>query len=299
MPNNLLYSHLNPVNFVAKKVTEYPTYIGRHMDDYWHRDRLTPWQHLMTPFYQVWMNSDSINLQLITNAGTPTVKLLNSCVGTVYTGTMTQKQNGTTDPTFYIYEISVPLTGIDEGVYFMTIESGISPNIISMISEPMFIASTQPNTLLIEYVHKNYFQSMVFETGFIPSIRVKALLQLKQLMSKDTIYEDQILDEVMVRSKPFRIWDFKIGVETPIPDFMIDKVNRIFGCSSLKIDGREYTKNDGFKWEESDNVGYGSLKAYSIELRERYNNSYKEFEPTPTSPAGAGIFTEQYVTQFV
>ncbi len=108
--------------------------------------------------------------------------------------------------------------------------------------------------MIILYFWKNenyrYYNDIIFETGFPPSLRVLGKIKYKSPASRDTIYEDQVLNQSILNSVPFRIWELTIGGSSGIPDYLIDKVNRILGCSNLLIDGRLFTKSEGAKLEE-------------------------------------------------
>lgn len=273
MANRLTISHINPLNYVEVEPAEIPQYISRHMDDYLLSNRLNPWQS--GSYLQPWSQSDTISEQFQTNAGQPQLKIVDCSGKTIGSPlNMTQKQRNPFDPSYYIYESNRALNSLSDGVYFSMATVGSK----TLISEPIKVDTTVVNSLLLQYSSRPYYEGMIFETGFSPSIRIHGMLQLKTPSSKDTLYEDQVLDMVMVQSKTFRIWEWFVGAPVPIPDWMIDKLTRIAGCKDLQIDGRYYTKNEGFKWEESVNVGFGTLKGYTGELREAINRNIKIYD---------------------
>jgi hypothetical protein len=269
--------YLNPLNLVEVDPAEVPQYESMHIDDYWWKERLNKWQQGTEQYYQPWRSDDVVVLQLQNNAGQLQVQVVNCNLEIQLTFLMQQKQQNTYQPEYFIYESSTALTPLPDGRYFFIVRAGTNPVKKTSISEPILIQAEQPRTLLIEYVNRSYYGNMIFETGITPSIRIQGFLTLQPPPSKDTLYEDQVLDMIMVQSKPYRLLELTIE---PVPDWMIDKLNWIFGCSGLRIDGKYFTKNEGAKWEETVSVMNGALKGYKIQLRESISRNSKVFDTT-------------------
>lgn len=262
----------NPLTFYQMNPVEIPQYLHRHMDDYLLSNRLTRRQS--KKYYQPWTANDSINLQFQNNAGNIQLRLVNCQMTPIITLNMTQKQQNKYMPDYFIYESSMALTGVAPGIYWVIAVVGSS---LTLISEPIEIGPWE-ESLIIEYKNRTYLNYIIYETGFYPSIRLEGLLRYKQPGSNDTLYEDQVLDMTMVKSKPFRIYELIIGHMGGIPDYKIDQLNQIMGCSDIKIDGRYFTKNGEQKFEKSDPIDNGSHHAYRLELRESINRNAKIFD---------------------
>lgn len=273
--SQILFSLLNPVQLLEVAPVELPQYRSRHMDDYFHSLRLQGGQHMPNgEYYQPWQKSDVIKVQFLNSAGVITIKTLD-CTGKVYgTVTATQKQINTFEPDFYIYEANILLNSLPEGFYWLEVSSGGRV----FVSEGLDVKTEHLNSLLFEYAHPMYYEQMIFATGFTPSIRIAAILKKKETGSKDTLFEDQILDVVMVRSRTFRVWELIMGAPFGIPDWLEEKMVKILGCQGLKIDGKYYSKNPEAKSEPTDEVGYGALSSYRIELRASINRGAKVFD---------------------
>lgn len=258
--------YLNPLQLVEVNRTRLPQYVSRFMDDYWLAERLSSWQQLPDgPYYQPWLPSDNIALQFQNNAGQLKGTVINCQQTLQIPFILDQKQQNKYMPDYFIYEMSAALNVLPVGQhYFMVIEVGDTD--VVLLGEGFDLQTEQPDTLLIEYTNRSFYGNAVFETGFAPSLRLRGTLQLEDPVSKDTLYEDQVLDMVMVLSKPYRLWELTL---INIPDWMVDKLNWILGCSNLRIDGRFYTKNEGAKLTSQDALGNGTLKTYKIELREQ------------------------------
>lgn len=268
MPTNFLHnSFLNPVKFTKQTPDVNASYNSKHIDDWQFRSTIFEFQQ-DTVFNEAFQQSDSIRIQLQSNYGPINLKMTSSSGGVVYDQNFTQMQQSVDDTTLFIYQIDVPLNSYAAGCYQlkMTIGSDV------FLSEPISIDTAIPNSLLLEYSHFEHYQDIIFETGFAPMIRIPGFLIFKTPASKDTMFEDQVLNETMLKSIPYRIFDLFIGSEQGVPDYFIDKINRILGCSSLLIDGKYYSKNDGSKLADT-GVEYSPVRGWQIEMREAKNRS--------------------------
>jgi hypothetical protein len=270
--------YLLPVTWYNVEPTEVTQYISRHMDDYLLAERNNRWQH--GGYRQPWITSDVIVNQFINNQGAVNIKVIDCKQNLLFATPMQQKQQNQYEPEYFIYESSQALNALPDGIYYLLAEIGSGPN-TRLISEPIEVSGQSENTLLLQYKHRKYRGGVVFETGIEFSLRVHGFLRLQPPASKDTLYEDQVLDMVMVQSKPYRIWELVMfGPEGGLPDWMIDKLNWVLGCSDLRIDGKYYTKQEGAKIEEGETLQNGLLKSYRIEMREAINRNSKVFSGT-------------------
>ena len=227
-------------------------------------------------FHQPWQLSDSIRLQLVSNYA-PLKASLVDCFGRVYyTANLQQKQEDELNPGSYIYEIDIALNIFDEGLYWLKVECG-SPIATTLISEPLKIAETHEKTVLLAYKHRQHKDGAIFETGFAPTLRVPGAIRFKQPASRDTLYEDQELNLALLDSRSYRLYELILGEWCGVPDYYIDIVDRILGCSEVKGDGRQFTKSDGAKWEESSVEDY-EMRGWKIELRDSINRGSLEWE---------------------
>jgi hypothetical protein len=268
MANTLYTPFLLPVKFHEQTPVEVVQYNSKFMDAVAYYQTIESWQERQ-PYYQPWQTSDTIKLQFISNYAPIAVKLIGEFSMVHFSENMAQIRENSYDTGMYIYEISIPLAAIPEGWYYLLVECG-NPSVLSLVSEPLCIKESHPNSLLLEFSNYRYFGDIVFETGFSPSIRVLGKVRFKTPASKDTFFEDQVLNMTLLNSVPFRLYELILGDSTGIPDYLIDKLNRILGCSSLLIDGIAFTKQEGAKLEEKEIDDY-PLRGWSVELREKLN----------------------------
>ena len=271
--SRLTIPFINALQLVEIAPSQIRQYQTRHMDDYLHYNRLNEWQS--GSYTSPYLRSDSIYLQFQTNTGQPTITVID-CAGNIIIGPqlMIQRQQNPYDPGTYIYESATSLNACQEGVTYWF---KITTSTITLISEPILIYEDFANSLLIQYKHRKFYADVIFETGIEMNIRIPGILRQKPPAAKDTVYEDQVLDMTMIKSIPYRLWEVYLGAGIRVPDYMIDKLNRVLGCSSVRIDGRYYSKNEGFKWEQVDEEQNSTFYAYKGELREMINRNTNEF----------------------
>lgn len=271
----IILPYINPINLVPVTPALVPQYVSRFIDDYLWMNRLNPRQSGVPSFAMPFQNNDVVSVQFQNNAGQVVVYLINCKGKKIDSFIATPKQQNKYDPSYFIYESHIALTPYPEGRYFFLYEIG-TPVMRTLISEPIYIKPKHEGTLLFQYKHSQFRGNMIFETGIEPSVRVKANLKKQEPKSKDTLYEDQVLDMTMLKSTPYRVFDLTLE---QIPDWFGEIFNWILGCSDVRIDGRYYTKNgDDAKFEKDMPAYYDALTDYRIELRESTNRNSKIFE---------------------
>lgn len=280
MPTNkFIQSLLNPVKFVDMEPPISEKYLSRHMDDFFYFETIKPWQQ-RRHYYQLFQTNDRIYLQFQSEMTPITIKLIDADERVYITVVMEALAYDFDNPDLFLYEGSIGL-GVAPGLYFLKAECGEIDSEgnfpLTLLSEPIDIAIEHKHSLFLQYSHDEYYNDIAFETGIQPEIRLRATLRFKTPASKDTFFEDQPLNLKMLRSKPFRVYELRIGGACGIPDYLADMINRILGCSTLLIDGRAYTKSDGAKMEESAAPNY-PMRGWTVELRETENVVSKIFE---------------------
>lgn len=270
MSNKIIVPYLNPVKFVEIEPTDIPQYVSRHMDDWLFKETIRDFEQ-PTNFIQPWLMDDSIRLQYRSNFAPLNLKVY-SCDGELlFTEPFETRQQDALNPGYYIRQVELDLATFDPGFYYFRITE------LDWISELMEFKTEDPNTLYIEFTNSEFYGGLIFDSPFSPTIRIPAILKYKNPGSKDTIYSDQDESEVMLKSHSFRVWNLIVGGQGGVPPWLIDKISRMLGCDSFKIDGREYTKNEGAQWEAVELDGY-PMAGWSIELREKSNRDYLLYE---------------------
>jgi hypothetical protein len=276
MPNRIIIDKKLPLQFYIDGLEESDQYLNKHMNDWRFSDTILPWEERVD-FNLPFNLADLISLQLQSNVGPVNLELYTchgDLVDTIGFGTLQQNEN---DPTMYLREVDVALAGYDPGVYYFKIKFGISPVILSLISENIILSERNENTLLLEYSHEPFLGDMIFADGYEPQLRVEATLKYESPEAQNVLYEDDDNNAELLDSVPYDIWKLYIGGSLGIPDYLARKINRILGCSTLKIDGKYYTRLEGGKLERTSEKDY-PMSGWAIELREVNNRSSAIYE---------------------
>jgi hypothetical protein len=289
--------YLNPVKFHKLTPDETAKYLTRHMDD-WNFSNTVPAYQIKQNYYQPFQTSDSLELQLESSFTAHTAKIVDGCGVTVQTLTMVQGAESASEPGLFIYEISQSLAAIEPGKYYITINCNDE---LVLVSEPLEIKDVHEYSICIEYSHSQNKDGLIFETGKKLELRVGGHIFFKEPASKDTSYEDQSFDTTNLDSVPYRIYELYVGGSTGIPPYLIDKINRILGCNSVKIEGIYFAKPEGAKLEAIVADDY-TLKGWTVDLQESENQYSFEFSndttPTPTPPTvlGTPVISFPYIS---
>ena len=285
--SRIVIPYLNPVKFHKLTPDESSKYLTKHMEE-WNYSNATPDWQSKPIFAQPYQTTDNITLQFQSSfAEVDQVIELINCYGQVFlTPTITQGAESETEPGLFVYEVDQALTGIAQGYYYLRISASDADDDILLISEPLQIKERHDYSKLLEYSHFQNKDGIFFETDIVLQLRVSGELTYKQPASRDTSYEDQSLDQTLLDSVPYRIWELYVGGTTGIPSYLIDRINRILGCSSLAVDGKSFTKSDGAKLEEkaSDDERY-PLRGWTVDLQEAENPYAAEYSTVADTPA--------------
>lgn len=179
-------------------------------------------------------------------------------------------------PTGYrIWYCKIPLWDVPEGKYFIQIlcSGFLTVKDFFVISEPIEIKETHPGTMLSRYKNSYNDQGIFYEIDAIEfEYRMHARLTELNPSSKFNVYEDQPLNLQLLSGVPFREWKLAIGTESkPIPDYQMDKIERMLLSDTLELDGTLYTRTEGSKLEPGRTEKH-PLSTVEITVREKDND---------------------------
>ena len=241
--------------------------------DFFYRN-LKDWMSKRT-YYQPYQQGDTLALQFvgIDDQAGPTVSYVIRILD-MY-GVMVKEVDTTSTAvgSDFIREVVSSLYDIPDGKYFVQIHKvGLFTDYdFWVISEGIDVKAKHLNTVLIEYSNTSNDQGIFWETNVVMQLRIHAYLKLG-VNSVFNVYEDQPLNLQMLSGVPFREWEFIVGTDgKPFPPYMLDKLNRVLLCDTLRIDGILYTLIEGAKFEVQQPDRYPLITA-SITLREKENN---------------------------
>lgn len=268
MDNTIYVPLINPVKLVNIDRANLDQYFTKQFDHYLFSEQILDFQEKVNYFQKIF-KGEIIKLQFSSNLSPIQIDIINQYGNSVLTFTALQIRRNTYDPDYYIYEASINTYALDEGCYSMQVTVGTVLPII-LVSEVFTITINIENTLFIEYFNSVYHEDVLFETGIKFSLRVPGIIAGFTPGTKDVIYEDQVLNNTLLSSRSYRNFKLFIGGSSGVPDWLIDKLNRAFSCDSVTIDGKDFCKADGAKWEEKNQEDY-PMAGWTIDIRESVN----------------------------
>lgn len=271
MAENTIYVPIiNPVKFVNIARANLQQYYTKQFDLFLYAEQIYNFQEKVSYFQKIFQG-DQISLQFSSNLSPVQVDVINSDGNAVLPFTALQVRRNTYDPDYYIYEADINTSPLTEGCYSLQVTVGSAYPII-LVSEIFVITTDITNTLLFEYSNTTYHEDVLFETGIKFSMRVPGIISGYTPGAKDVVYEDQVLNETLLSSRTFRNFKLFVGGAEGIPDWMIDKLNRVMGCDTVMIDGKFFTKAEGAKWEQKSEDTY-PMNGWTLDLRETINRN--------------------------
>jgi hypothetical protein len=192
-----------------------------------------------------------------------------------------------------------------DGTYYIKLNFRLADDETQDIyySEPIDIKQTHENSVLLEYRHETNDFDMIFqkrlidlktqiEAGEINPYDVIATVPLYQMRVKggfyakgfapasvDEIYADITHDQTILSSVPFNTKTLTIGDNAGVPNWQIDKVNRVLSCTFLRINDEYYTKADGATLEQVAYTDRNVKGAWAINLTDFDNKYGKTYRP--------------------
>lgn len=261
---------LSSIRFVEYDPTQAVQYQTRHFDDYLFKEQI---QDFMFPaqYAQKRQQNDTDVIQFQSDYAPFQVQLVNCSNQVIKTVNIPVVATGLINPMANTYQENFTYDIVPPGRYWMLLRGGMG-NDIEAISEPIDVDVTHPYTVLLEYSNSINKDTVYFGGGAIFKLRLDAQIMRMEPASKDTMYTNQTQNETLLRSYAYRIFNFVVSAYEGVPDWMIDKLNRIFGCDKVLIDGKQFTKDEGAKWENTDVEMY-PMSGWKIKLREAKNRT--------------------------
>lgn len=258
----LIIPFLNPIKFVIDGNTNLPQYATKHFDDFIFQEQILDWEQ-PTNYCIKYSTSDIIKLQFHCDSDPVVLIVLDENNEVVTTSTLNWILRNKYDTSMFVYEASISLNSFTAGRYRIKLEVGTAV----AISEWIQVLDDISNTILLEYNNTKFYGNVMFETGIVFGFRVEGSIGKMIPKSKDSLYEDEVLNQTILNSRPFRLFKLSIGGTFGIPDWVADRLNWILGCNNIAIDGKYFCKSDGANLEPKEEENY-PLRGYLIDMRE-------------------------------
>lgn len=267
-----IISHKLPVKFVQADPTYPAQYHFKQMDTDWFANRIARYSQ-RSNYFQKWQTNDSFDVQFITQGLAASLSVIDCDGVTIDTITLTQTSNPaiTSPKQLYLGTVDCSLFPENKVVYLVAV-FGSGPTAKTFISEPMMAAADWPETILIDYSNDNNQTDMIWNAPYSGKIRVEGYIDRFRPGGRLSQFEDQPLDIVNLNGEPTRTYDLLIGSDFGVPDWMIDKINRILMLDNVSIDGYAYTLDKDAKFESLDTPGVPT-SFWTIAIREENNRA--------------------------
>jgi hypothetical protein len=273
MDNIVDISILSPFQWTKEGYTNPVIYNTKYRDDWQYPDTIGS---LYEPkgYLQPWQKNDIPPFQILSNYAPHQLELYDCDGNQIDTFVLAYAASSIEGTGQRAYEAFVALNGYDEGVYQFKLKSG-SPVLETYVSN-FFDLKQHENTVLFEVSHDENDYDMVFETGIVTKLRVHGELREFQPGADRIIFIDQPRNAVQLSGKSFSTEKLIIGDEFGVPDYLIEKINDLFLCSSVLIDGKQWVGNEGARFEAKREELY-PMTGWAFELRPAKVSTKKRF----------------------
>lgn len=279
MADNIVdISILSPLKFVEEDFTGPAKYNTRYFDDYIYQNTI-PDFYTQQNYWQIWQKNDAIPLQILSNYAPHQMELYdcddNQVSGAVFQ--MTYVPTSIEGTGQKVYQAAIGLNTYDEGVYRFRLRSG-DPVLETYISEWFCLKQKHEKSILFEYKHNENDHDVVFETGIQMCFRVYGGFPPEQYKpgSNRTVFVDQPNNMVQLNGRSFAVWKLLLGDSFGLPQWVIERINQIFLCSEVLIDGKQFVANDGAEIEPTTEELY-PLAGWAIDVRPAIAQNKKRF----------------------
>lgn len=282
MANEIYIPFSLPVRFVKVDPAQLGQYLTKHFDDYWNSEQVRNFETQV--FYkQKYQTNDTIYLQYESNFAAIQLDVIDCDQVSQIAQVATQVRANLYLPGYFVYENTVSLAPLPAGTYWIKLTLGDGSTV--MISEPIEVAETWPNTILFEYFNSTFHGDVVYETGIQFGLRCEAIITKLDPGNLRTAYRDQKQNPSILKSVPFREFNLLIGQKLRsgdmigIPDWVIDKLNWVFSCDNVFLDGKTFAVANDATFEDTEvDVSY-PYRTWSLKIQEGVNRYSKIVNP--------------------
>lgn len=192
---------------------------------------------------------------------------------------------------------------VSPGIYRIKLDS--KGEQFTLYSNWLKVSDANENTLLINYgCSRNKFDCVFLHNDYRYSFLLRVHGGVKSsnvsFKSDDVNYIDQDRNIYLIDSIPYSIKKYTFGDSAGMPNWMADRLNRIFACDDVRIDGVKVVKDDGAAIETVGSDGYPYVgvnidllhqdEGYSETL---YNDVYMQTGVTLSLKDGETSFVER------
>lgn len=261
MSNKISIPLLSPVRWVVKDLS-IESGVQPSFDAALFENQILSFQEKKR-YFQKWQKSDTIATPITSNVAPSAVVLVDCTGATVKAGTISTVASGYITAPDVQYLFTIALSDVAEGFYWLKATFGSTV----LLSEPLEVATTHKNTILFNYGNDINEYGIIFRTGKTFNFRCEAVLQDFQPGSNEVVFEDQPANVVRLSSFVFRSFKLIIGNAHGVPDWIADKINRIFSCDTVLLNGKQFVRPEGSKMDRNGDRSY-PMSGWTFDVRE-------------------------------
>lgn len=238
--------HWVPLNYQKD-----PRYNSFTMDEDWYKNRITTYADT-TDYFAPWQMNDFLMHQTQTNGLDPvTIQVLDGNgenlgdpidVPNIPTGALQDPQK--------LYQLRQALAAMPEGQYYFLQTMGVGEGMASWISEGIWVKQKWDRTLLFEYFNQRNRLGIVFKEGAQFCRRIHGMIGRYTPQSVFVEFVEQSQGVIPLGGIGYDTYKLMIGIDVPVPDYMERWVDRIFNFDTVLINGNQYTRDTGAKWDK-------------------------------------------------
>lgn len=283
---------LNPIKFVPATTTP-----GLNFDDDWACKQIKSWQK-KAYFKQKWVETFTTPLVMESTIAPTDLKVYK---GGAIVGTLTWNPvYAAVPPAGTLYLLTLDLDTIiavqGEGIYYLygEVTNGGS-YMYAYISEPIHVKKTPwPVTSVVTYAHNKNAQGVYFPVYDNLVFRLLVEAQVCDFLPDSDTYDyvNQNHDPRILGGVPYRKFRLLVANAPGVADYLVDLLNRIFCLNTVTINGMEYVKENGAKWDPQRTHGY-PLAGWVLDILPAINVDSLEYnDVSPIIPRPVVVFDE-------
>lgn len=173
----------------------------------------------------------------------------------------------------------------------------VGSNFDLFYSEPIEVATTHNNTVLLKWTNSGHDFDMYYFADFYGANPLYFQMRVEggfrsdgyQPASIDSMFFDQTHNGQLLSSTPYNVRKITFGDGHGLPEWMPDKINRILACTSVTVDGVGYCKTEGARLEPKFLPDH-PLAIWKIDLV-KTTNDYVDQHVSTKRPNPSGIGT--------
>lgn len=189
----------------------------------------------------------------------PTLRLVDNSDVTAHTFTVEATSTAAVYSGFSSYNVVENFPTVTEGVYYLKLAAYVpkDPNgfdYAEMVfySEPIYLKASHDNTVLIKYRLTYNDFDCIFTDDLAPfHFRVEGGVRSEGFTpgGKFTMFSDLDYQPVMLQSIPYNTYKWSFGPGRGCPNWIGDRLNRIFACDEVTIDSVAWARGENSKIE--------------------------------------------------